>query len=413
MKVRFYIEKRRGKDGRLLTSRRPIFMTVAFHGKRVLISTGKNVDLKWWDHTKQQVREMHPDASVINRWLETLAYTAGTVWKSLASLSENPGVGEFRDEFERLRPRFSGGFFDIMFLFMEEGSRRWSISTYQKVRTFYNQLKEFEKSEMYPLHFNTMNESFLYRFRDYLEKKSRSESTIRKMVNLLVWYLNWATKNGYNVYYDYRGFYKMLDKGSATEKIPAKCEPVYLEWDELLRFLKHSPCTTVKERVRDLFCLSCFTGLRFGELRNLTKEDVMASSVIVRKGDSKVRYVPVSKYAAVILEKYKHRYYRDNAALPPVSAMTVNKYLRVMAKELKLERTVAVGIGSRRRAMLWEVLTAGAGVQTFIMHALRLEIPADVIASFTGVTSDHRIKLMKQELAMKEIKKFDLIEHSQ
>ena len=243
-------------------------MTVAFNGKRVLISTGKNVDLKWWDHTKQQVREMHPDASVINRWLETLAYTAGTVWKSLASLSENPGVGEFRDEFERLRPRFSGGFFDIMFLFMEEGASHWNISTYRKVRTFYNQLKEFEKAVAYPLHFNTINEQFLYRFREYQEQKSRSESTIRKMVNLLVWYLNWATKNGYNVYYDYRAFYKMLDIENVQKKIPAKGEPIYLQWDELLRFMQHSPDTPVKERVRDLFCLSCFTGLRFGELRS-------------------------------------------------------------------------------------------------------------------------------------------------
>ncbi len=413
MRVRFYIEKRRGKDGKLLTSRRPIFMTVAFHGKRVVIPTGKNVDLKWWDHTKQQVREMHPDGVVINKWLETLAYTAGTVWKSLASLSENPGVGEFRDEFERLRPRFSGGFFDIMFLFMEDGSSRWSIGTYRKVRAFYNQMKEFEKAEAYPLQFNTINELFLHRFRAYLERKSRSESTIRKMVNLLVWYLNWASKNGYNVYSDYRGFYKMLDQGNAPEDIPARGEPVYLDWNELLHFMQHSPDKTVKERVRDLFCLSCFTGLRFGELRNLTKEDVMTSSLVVRKGDNKVRYVPVSKYAAVILEKYKHRYYRENAALPSVSAMTVNKYLRVMAKELKLERTVLVDIGSRKKAKLWEVLTAGVGVQTFIIHALRLEIPADVIASLTGVTSDHRIRIMKQELAMKEIKKFDLIQHSQ
>ena len=50
-----------------------------------------------------------------------------------------------------------------------------------------------------------------------------------------------------------------------------------------------------------------------------------------------------------------------------------------MAKELKFERTVVrVDPGERvKTAKLWEVLTAGTGVQTFIMHALRLEIPAD------------------------------------
>jgi site-specific recombinase XerD len=403
MRVRFYIEKRRGDDAELLTKRRPIFMTVAFHGKRLLITTGKNVDLKWWDHAEQKVNGTHPDAPVINNWLETLAYTAGNVWKTLASLSENPGAEEFRSEFERLRPRFSGGFFDVMILFLEEGSQRWSTGSYMKVRSFYNQLREFEKEEAYPIQFNTIHADFLDHFINHQGQKGRSATTIRKMVNMLVWYLNWATDKGYNVHNNYRGFYKMLEK----EPAPKKSAPVYLEWNELIKFMNYKTDTPRKERVRDLFCLICFTGLRFEELRRLRKDDVSSAFLSVRKVNGSVRQIPLNSQAAAILAKYEHRYYRDNAALPPASVVTVNKYIRAIAKELKMFREVLDRDDQSKMVQLWEVLTAGAGVQTFIMHALRLEIPVEVISTFTGVTSDRRIKLIEQEMAMKQIKKFN------
>lgn len=403
MRVRFYIEKRRGDDGELLTKRRPIFMTVAFKGKRLLITTGKNVDLKWWDHAAQKVRETHPEATLINNWLETLVHTAGNVWKTLASLSENPGAEEFRSEFERLRPRFSGGFFDVMILFMEEGSQRWSNGSYRKVRSFYNQLREFEKEEAYPIQFNTVHADFFDRFINHQEQKGRSATTVRKMVNMLVWYLNWATDKGYNVHNNYRGFYRLLDK----EPAPKRSAPVYLEWNELMKFMNYNTDTPRKERVRDLFCLICFTGLRFEELRRLRKDDISSVFLSVRKGNGNIRQIPLNSQAAAILEKYEHRYYRDNTALPPASVVTVNKYIRTIAKELKMYREVPDRDDQSKMVPLWEVLTAGAGVQTFIMHALRLKIPAEVISSFTGVSSDGRIKLMEQEMAMKQIKKFN------
>ena len=146
MRVRFYIEKRRGDDGELLARQRPIFMTVAFNGNRIMISTGKNVDLRWWDPERQRVREEHADANVLNNWFDDLKANASVVWKALAVQSLKPEVKDFKREFERLKPRFSGGFFDVFFLFIEEGSERWSSSTYKKVRSFYKNLKSYDGS---------------------------------------------------------------------------------------------------------------------------------------------------------------------------------------------------------------------------------------------------------------------------
>jgi len=325
-------------------------MTVAFHGKRVMISTGKFVDLNWWDHEKQQVNEAYPDARLINVWLESLAYTAGIIWRSLASLSEKPGA--------------------------EEG---------------------------YPMRFDRMNDVFLDAFSTFQSEKGMSDVTVQKMVNTLVWFLNWATRQGYNVYHDYRRFYRLL--GSTARPVPPR--PLYLEWQELMKFRNYRTDVPRKERICDLFCLMCFTGIRFSELGHLQKGDTGEHNIFIRGRGKKDRVVPLNKYAQHILNKYRDRYYRDNLALPPASAVTVNKYLSVIGKELGLYRRVRDPHEGVEGRPLFEMLTAGVAVQTFIMNALRLEVPPEVIAGLTGVQNDQRIALLRQEIANEEIKKFN------
>lgn len=405
MKTRFYIEKRRGKDGRLLTSSRPVFMTVAFHGNRLVVPTGVQIDMKWWDHEGQKVRDLCMDAPVMNDWLGALEHSAGLAWKALAGRPDKPGKADFRRAFDRLKPKYSGGFFEAMFLFMEEGRERWSDGTYRKVRTFYDQFRCFEQESGYPVRFDTMNEQFLLQFRDYHRAHGRSAVTILKIVNTLVWFLNWAGDRGYNVYQDFRGFYRLLDRpGTVSHSMP-----VSLEWDELMRLSEYPVEEPRKERVRDLFCLMCFTGMRLREVRQLTREDIGTSSLVVRKNGRDDRQVPLNDRAAGIIKKYRHRYYRDNLALPPVSAVTVNKYLRLLAKDMNLNREVADPANNANMVPLYEALTAGAGVQTFIMHALRLDIPAAVIGAFTGVKNDRRLKSLQQEIAKKQMQKFNQI----
>lgn len=378
-------------------------MTVAFHGKRVLISTGKFVDLNWWDQTKQQVNEAAPDARLINTWLDTLAYTAGIVWRSLASLSEKPGAEDFRKEFERLKPRFSEGFFEVMYLFMREGRERWNSSSYRKVRTFYHQLQEFSAATGYPMRFDQVNDAFLASFKTFQSEKGLADVTVRKMINTLAWFLNWATREGYNVYHDYRRFYRQLGNLSR----PVSRRPLYLMWNELMMLCNYRTDVPRKERICDLFCLMCLTGIRFSELSQLKKTDIDKHGIYVRGRGRKDRTVPLNQYALRILEKYRDRYYRDNLALPPASAVTVNKYLAVIGKEAGLYRRAKYPRDESAERPLFELLTAGVAVQTFIMHALRLEIPSEVIAGITGVHDDQRVALMKQEIANKAIKKFN------
>ncbi len=391
MRTRFYIEKRKGEDGLLLMGDRPIFMTVSFHGKRALISSGKKIDVHWWDAEGQKVRAEYPDARVLNSWLENMRQTAIAAWQSISHM-DNPDLASFREAYKQLKPQFSRGYFDVFFLFMEDGSLRWSKATYSKVRTIYKHLKEFEAEYSLELDFRQMDAKFLEKFKNFYKERGNSESTTLKAVNTIVWFLNWATKQRYNIFTDYKNFYKEL-KDDPVNSLSKEHE-VFLEWEELLRIFNLSLEEPKQQRARDIFCFICFTGIRFSELQTLKKEHVFENRIIINRQSAKTRIVPLNNFAKQIVTKYENKYYRNNAALPVMSMVTLNKYTRMIARES--------GLGKKS-----DSITAGVGILTFIMNALNLDIPAEIIASYTGVSNDRRIKILKQEMAKREMEKFD------
>ena len=402
MNVRFYIERRKDGDGKLMVRERPVFMRASFRGQRVMIGTGMRVDFHGWDPERQRVRSTFPGAHAANAWLDVHVETAELTWKALSGSREGPDPVRFRDVFLELRPRFSRGFFDVFFLFLESGVSRWSASTYRKVRTIYNHLRAMEEETGIRLTFQQMNGSFLERFQTFCRKKGYSPATIRNEVGILVWFLNWATEQGYNIHREYRKFYSMLEPAGSPSG-----EVLSLQWEELMKILHYQSGNRKTDRIRDIFCFMCFTGIRFSELRNLKKQDVGEDAVIVRRSKGQSRRLPLTRYSREIYRCYEHRYYMDNTAFPAMSVITVNKYLKRIAMEAGLNRKVKPVKAGETDVPLHERITAGIAVNTFIAHALALDIPMEVISGFTGVRHDSRVRRMKEELGKKEIARFD------
>ncbi|MFH0759785.1 MAG: phage integrase SAM-like domain-containing protein [Bacteroidota bacterium] len=348
------------------------------------------------------MKKSFPGSYATNAWLDTLAETAEKTWAAIQDSRENPDAEQFRSTFNEIKPKYSTGFFDVFFLFLESGINRWSTSTYRKVRTIFKHLREFENRADLTLSFRNFNDSFPGRFEDFYAEKGNNDATTYKAVNIIVWFLNWATENGYNANLEYRRFYKSLKQPVGTPQAHH-----YLQWEELLRLTDHQCGNRNMERVRDLFCFMCFTGLRFSELQNLKKQDVGQKEVIIRKPNGKVRRIPLNGRSNQIHDKYANKYYLNNTAFPSMSIITMNKYLKILGCEAGLVRQVPPARGTGEKVPFYECLTAGVAIHTFISNAIELEIPAEVISSFTGVRKDSRIGRIRMELARQEIRKLD------
>ena len=402
MKTRFYIEKRNDESGRLLVEERPVFMSVTFRGNRVIIGTGVNTDMNAWNPDLQRVKLSYPGSRGFNSWLSTLQETAERAMDALQHSGNKVNSESFRSLFQKLKPEYSTGFFDIFFQFMDSGMSRWSNNTYSKVRTIYNLLREFEDHTGFRISFESLDAQFLEGFTAFCTQKGYKNSTTYKAVSILVWFLNWASDNRFNIYREYRQFYKMMVPLQETTRTMLS-----LKWEELIKLKEHTPEHHMMKRARDLFCFMCFSGVRFSELQLLKKEDLNAEEVIIRKQGGRVRRVPLNKYGSDIYRAYENKYYLNNTAFPSMSIITMNKYLRMMGKESGLNREVLSASVGGDRVPLHMRLTAGIAVNTFIANALELDVPAEIIAEFTGIRNDSRVRRIKLDLAGEEIKKFD------
>ena len=403
MRIRFNIEKRKDASGNLLSAERPVLMSVTFGGERVIIGTGVKVDMNGWNPDLQRIQSSYPGYQSLNNWLESLQEIAGKTMEALEHSDNEVNPGSFRQLFQQLKPKYSSGFFDLFFQFMESNSSSWSNATYRKVRTLYNLLREFEDQSGYVIAFQNLNALFLEEFVTFCSERGYKHSTTYKTVNNLVWFLNWSTDKGYNVYREYRQFYKLMDAPDDKSQMP-----LFLHWDELMRLKEYLTDNRRMERARDLFCFMCFAGIRFSELQNLRKEDLKADEVVVRRPGGGVRFIPMNKYARQIHQKYENKYYLNKSAFPSMSIITMNKYLRLMGKDIGLTREVPPASAGEDRLPLYRRLTAGIAVNTFIKNALEMDVPVEIISGFTGVQNDSRVRRIISDLTREEMKKFDL-----
>ena len=402
MRTRFHIEKRKDAAGNLLSADRPVFMSVTFGGNRVVIGTGLKVDMNGWDADNQRIQASYPDSQSLNNWLESMQEIAIKTMKALLNSDKDPSSENFRQLYQHLKPKYSSGFFDLFFKFMENNSSTWSSATYRKVRSLYNLLREFDDQYQTPIAFHKLNSQFLDDFIAFCQEKGYQYSTIYKSVNNLVWFLNWATDEGYNVYRDYKQFYKLMIPPEEKSTLP-----LFLNWDELMRLKEYVTDNRRMERVRDLFCFMCFSGVRFSELQQMKKEDLKPGEIRIKKPGGGVRLIPMNKYAHEIYQKYENKYYLNNSAFSPMSIITMNKYLRLMGKETGLTRLVAPLNEGEGSQPLYRRLTAGIAINTFIRNAIEMKIPVEIISRFTGVQNDSRVRRIKSDLAKEEMNKFN------
>lgn len=144
--------------------------------------------------------------------------------------------------------------------------------------------------------------------------------------------------------------------------------------------------------MRDVFCFQCFTGLRYSDVAKLKKEDVNLSAgyftTVTKKTVDSLK-IELNKYSRAILEKYADVPLKRGLALPVISNAKMNEYLKTIGEMVGInapQREVYFKGSTRYEEVhpKWEMLTTHCGRRTFVVNALMLGIPGEVIMSWTG-----------------------------
>ena len=420
MATNFYLDKRTDKKGDS-----PIIVSIIIKGERLLTTTGFSISSDKWNDLRQRVEQGNSNArgityNVINNRLSEIESYFLKVENQIeiSDATEIPDIKElFAENFRtnRKAKKKEITIFTHIDEFIKEVGRLndWTISTVEKFEALKNHMKAFNPH----LKYDNLNESGLLSFVDYLKNvpittdiNGMRNSTIKNRLSFLKWFLRWATNKGYNTETAFLTFNPKLKT--------AQKQVVFLEWDELLHVynFEFPENKNYLTRVRDVFCFSCFTGLRYSDVANLKRSNVFKKYISLTsiKDVDNLR-IELNKYSKAILEKYKNENFPYNMALPVISNQRMNEYLKEMGKLCGLNTPISEVYykGNERIENVspkHELLSTHTARRTFISNALMKGIPVDVVMKWTGHSDYDAMKpyiAIADKAKKNEMSKFD------
>jgi len=220
---------------------------------------------------------------------------------------------------------------------------------------------------------------FLNKYVEYFQVHlQHTNGTIARNIKVFKWFLNWASKYDYNKNYSYKSF-------NVKYQEP---EIIVLTDNELLHLYSMEIKNEYLRQVRDVFCFSCFTALRYSDVKNLKKTDINNGVINITAIKTKSLIgVPLIHESKEILSQYVNL--PGNNALPVISNQKMNEYLKDLGKLADFTRPITKirYRGSQRIENvypLYEVLTTHIGRKTFISYMFRKGVDSELIRSISN-----------------------------
>ena len=311
--------------------------------KKLVIGTNLHVPERFWNKNSMRIRETKefPDFitynAILDRWEESV----------------NKAVSKFRlegKEPSKIELK------QTILLFMKGGSldskqknfleyfesfieRRKKTNLAPATITLYtNSKKHVEQYQIKRLHnatleFADLDQDFFINFINYLKSKKLELNTIHKIIKQIRTVLNDALSNGIKV--------NMGFKKEHTQVKYTKQPKIYLNEDEIVEIQRLELVTKSRlDKVRDLFLIGVWTGLRFSDFIRLNQDHITELSngrEVFRIKTIKTGVfvtVPIKKVVRNIMNKY-------DGNPPSLSEQKFNEYFKELCKKADIKKRVS------------------------------------------------------------------------
>lgn len=244
----------------------------------------------------------------------------------------------------------------------------------------YDYLKKYAEKYKEP-DFIDMDMEFYQNFTELLRDEGLRTNTIGKKIQTLKIFLNAATEDGINQYMKY--------KSKNFKAISEEADNVYLDIDELDKFYNYDLSDKPSlERVRDLFIISCWTGLRYSDLFQITQDRIENGLLMVKQTKTMGKiWIPLHPVVNQILNKY------DNKLPSTISNQKYNDYLRDAAEEAKIKTPYIKsffknGLRVEKKFKKYELISSHTARRSFCTNAYEMDIPTITIMAISGHKSE-------------------------
>lgn len=313
----------------------PIYTRITVNGKRVEMSTGRFVEPSKWSASAGKMKGQSEEARSVNRQLDMLKIkiidmqmefihqnipiTAKAFKSKLLGLDEKQRmlIPIFQDHNKKIE---------------ELVGKEYAPGTLERYKTSLKHTIDFLewKYKISDIDILKINHAFITEYEFYLRSvRNCSNNTAVKYIKNFGKIIkiclanNWIDKNPFSNY-----------KAKVRE-----VERVYLTEDEIQKILNKEFATERLSLVRDIFLFSCFTGLAYIDVKNLTKSHISLGIdgekwiFTHRQKTESASKIPILPVTQLIIDKYLDhpQCLNEDRLLPILSNQKMNAYLKEIA----------------------------------------------------------------------------------
>lgn len=407
-KVNFNLSPNSNKDSNIQFIR--LVFRYGIPSQRLIYNVGEGLDPNSWDYKKQRakVTRATPQYESLNTSLNDLEHHVLRIYNTYQIKEETLTTDQFKKELDiatgKTERQFKGtSFFDFVKNFIQDRKENpdYAPRTVVKYNQTLKHLETFAALKRRKIDFDTIDLDFYDEFIKYLYSKNYAQNNVEKHINTLKVFLNDATERRYNS--------NMAFKNKKFNISKEDVNNIYLSENELETLYNLNLSNNSRlDRVRDLFIIGCYTGLRFSDLSKLnsdnftTKDGKDFINLKTQKTGEDV-VIPLKPLVKSILAKYD--------GIPPraLSNQKMNDYLKEIAQMAELNERVVLSKtkGGKRCDVVhekWELVTTHTARRSFATNAFLGKLPSISIMLITGHKTEKAfmkyIKITKQENAI-------------
>jgi site-specific recombinase XerD len=345
----------------------PIYIRITIDGKRLEFSTKKFVDASKWSPELSRMKGNSEDARSLNEYLDLMKSKIFDVQMKLIHANERITIEVFKNKLfgitenkRMLIPIFKDHNNKIKELLGKE----YAPGTLERYNTSLKHTKAFLewKYKITDIEISKIDHAFITEYEFYLRSvrnccNNTAVKYIKNFSKIIKICLanDWLDKNPFSNY-----------KSKVKE-----VERVYLSEEEIQSITNKKFKTERLSLVRDIFLFSCFTGLAYIDVKNLTKSHISIGIdgekwiFTHRQKTETASKIPILPITQMIIDKYKDNTECDikNTLLPILSNQKMNEYLKEIAGVCEIDKELTFHI-ARHTFATTVTLTNGVPIES-------------------------------------------------
>lgn len=367
MNINFYLIEHKNNKGTGV-----IYCYVRKNYQTITLSTDITIKNDNWDKKKQRVIIGYKNAILINKKLDKVRETIEMIYLNETTENLNIGVSElFAKIKEGFKRQEKNKVIELIDNYLKAIKTTRASSFIKRTKTTRNHIESYNQN----IYVYDLNKKFVDSFADYLLSKNLTNSTISNMFKVLRISIRW----------NFNRNIEPFDIGFLTYKGNDNDTTFSLTLDEIKLLINAKPDNDVERIDLDAFLFSCFTGLRFSDIKNFNKNIIKNGFIeLLQQKTKKKNHIVILTPAQKILDRYK-----DDKPFKSVHSILTNRRLKTIAKRIRLNRKImqTTFVGSKRTETtkpLYDVLNFHTARRSFATILTAGNINPDLIKAMTG-----------------------------